>query len=227
MVRSRAALQGGKVGLHVIGLLGAAALGMACDPTRTDASYWDRRPGLASEGEKNADAGEGRGTGAGGEKSGTDTAGDGGAVPSGACARVEVTTISYRGEYAPENVGAIWIATASGAFVRTLDVWGNKRLEHAVAWQASSNGNDVDAITGATRRSAGAHIVAWDCRDARGAAVAPGSYVVHLEFTEENSSTESPPGPHRLLPFELAASVSAASVPDDATSRGFRIVPLP
>lgn len=227
MVRSRAALQRSKGVLHVVELLGVAALGASCDPARTDASYWDRRPGLTNEGETSA--GDGHGTAAGDEAAGTDATSSPSpsVAPSGACARVEVTTVSYRGEYAPENVGAIWIATASGAFVRTLDVWGNKRLEHAVAWRAASNGDDVDAITGATRKSAGAHIAAWDCRDAQGAAVAPGSYVVHLEFTEENSSDERPPGPHRLLPFELAASVSAASVPDDATTRGFRIVPLP
>lgn len=213
---------------RLLGVASIPALAVAaCDPTRTDPTYWDRAPGLASAG---------GGGGAGSAPDGTDGDGDGTVVGDGtgggepaadACARVEVTTISYRGEYAPENVGAIWITTASGAFVRTLDVWGSKRLKHAVAWLASSNGNDVDAVTGATRKSAGGRVVAWDCRDAAGAKVAPGAYVVHVEFTEENSSEDSPPGPHRLLPFDVASAVSAASAPDEAAFSGLRVVPLP
>lgn len=224
MLRSSPARPRGVTARRVAGMLFAAVGVGACDPARTDPSYWDRAPGLArpDAGAGSTDAPEDDGSGDGA------TGGGGAAAPSAsACARVEVTTISYRGEYAPENVGAIWITTASGAFVRTLDVWGSKRLKHAVAWLASSNGNDVDAVTGATRKSAGGHVVAWDCRDAQGAKVAPGAYVVNLEFTEENSSEDSPPGPHRLLPFDVASSVSAASAPDDATSTGLRVVPLP
>ena len=219
MLRSPSAFPRGVTARCVAALL----LVGACDPSRTDPSYWDRAHGLARP-----DAGAGS-PGAPGEGGGGEGAADGDVVEpaASACARVEVTTISYRGEYAPENVGAIWITTASGAFVRTLDVWGSKRLKHAVAWLASSNGNDVDAVTGATRKSAGGHVVAWDCRDAQGVKVAPGAYVANVEFTEENSSEDSPPGPHRLLPFDVASSVSAASAPDDATSTGLRVVPLP
>ncbi|MBX3205695.1 MAG: DUF2271 domain-containing protein [Labilithrix sp.] len=235
MLRSRSAhgargavLRGGRLGVPALAVVGASALVVvgvaACDPTRTDPSYWDRAPGLA------AGSATGGGEAPGGADGDGGVAAGGGADPEpirGACARVEVTTISYRGEYAPANVGAIWITTAAGGFVRTLDVWGSKRLKHAVAWLASSNGNDVDAVTGATRKSAGGHVAPWDCRDAAGVEVAPGAYVVHVEFTEENSSTGSPRGPHQALAFDVAAAVSAATAPDQAGFSGLRVVPLP
>jgi hypothetical protein len=205
-----------------IALLGASLFAAACDAARTDASYWDRAPGLQS-----GDAGTGAPRGGGTPSPGGDASGPVPEPASAACARVEVTTSTYRGEFAPENVGAIWITTSTGLFVRSLDVWGSKRLKHAVAWLAASLGNDVDAVTGATRQAAGAHLVTWDCRSAEGTRVAPGTYVVHVEFTEENSATESPPGPHRELSFVLASSVNAASLPDDTRTIGFRVVPLP
>lgn len=212
---------------YAVALLGGSlATTMACDAARTDASYWDRAPGLHDR-----DGGTGASDDDPPSSPGGSDGGDPAPAPTEptttACARVEVSTLTYRGEFAPENVGAIWITTATGTFVRSLDVWGSKRLKHAVAWLASSQGNDVDAVTGATRQGAGAHLMTWDCRSADGAKVSPGTYVVHVEFTEENSATESPPGPHHELSFVLASTVTAASAPDDATVRGFRIVPLP
>src|SRR5262245_54244406 len=124
-------------------LVCAALVASSCNPTRTDPTYWDRTALARDEDEEPSSSVD--------PTSDVDAAAPGGDVapsPSAACARIEATTISYRGEFAPNNIGAIWITTSSGAFVRTLEVWGSKRLEHAVAWLASSNGDDVDAITG-------------------------------------------------------------------------------
>jgi hypothetical protein len=122
---------------------------------------------------------------------------------------LQLTTKSYGGHYAPDNVGAIWITRADGTFVRTLEAWGTKRLRNAVAWRKASQGNVVDAITGATRQAHGTHTASWACE-------ADGAYVVHVELTEEDSAQGEPAGPHREIAFDTSVPGDVAAA-DDAT----------
>lgn len=138
--------------------------------------------------------------------------------------RAQWRTRSYGGEYARENVGAAWIETASGGFVRTLIVWAEVRREHLVAWQASAGGDVVDAITGATRGGHRTSEVAWDLRDAQGQAAAPGAYRLRLEFTEENSNKGDPAGPGLEVPFTLGAGPSLPTAPVSPQYRDVLVV---
>src|SRR5579859_1492292 len=68
---------------------------------------------------------------------------------------VTVTTVTDNGSYSPRNIGAIWIATGSAAFVKTLAVWAATRISHLTLWgsmtaTAGLSRNTVDAITSAT-----------------------------------------------------------------------------
>jgi hypothetical protein len=138
--------------------------------------------------------------------------------------RAQWRTRSYGGEYARENVGAAWIETAGGGFVRTLVVWAEVRREHLIRWDASADGNLIDAITGPTRGSHRTTEVAWDLRDAQGQAAAPGAYRLMLEFTEENSNKGDPAGPRLELPFTLGGGPSLPAVPVSPQYRDVLVV---
>jgi hypothetical protein len=98
-----------------------------------------------------------------------------------------VTTVSFNGDYAPRNVGAIWISDAGGGFVKSLNVWGNKRRRHLQTWNDASNGNTVDAVTAATQSNHGTRTGTWNCTGVDRKVVADGMYRVNVNFTESNS----------------------------------------
>lgn len=101
---------------------------------------------------------------------------------------VDFTTVTFDGEYAPRNVGAVWITDEQGVFVKTLEKWAVKRSKYLVKWKAASGGSTVDAVTGATRAQHGAHSLEWDATDADGKLVPDGVYRIYLEFTEKNGA---------------------------------------
>jgi hypothetical protein len=124
-----------------------------------------------------------------------DAGGAGGAVadagptsgePQTCTLQFQVTTVSGGSNYAPKNVGAIWISDAANHFVKSLTVWGRRRLSHLDTWRGVSGSNTVDAVTAATASSAGTRMAGWDCTDLMHTPVPDGSYVLHAEFTERN-----------------------------------------
>lgn len=138
-----------------------------------------------------------------------------GEVASDSCSlSVSVTTVSPGGRYAPRNVGAIWIADAEDRFVKSLHVWGDRRLRHVEAWNAATEaagaaGNVVDAVTGATEPSHAARSGTWNCRDFNAQPVPDGKYRVYFEVTESNGA-----GPTTFANFEkgaVAQSVQTAA----------------
>jgi hypothetical protein len=164
-------------------------------------------------------------TGAGGS-SGSATGGNGGtgggsssATDSGSptCSlSVSVTTTAPGGNYKPRNVGAIWIADSSGGFIKSLDVWGNRRLSHVTAWNAATRaagvaGNKVDAVTSATLTAHRAHNVTWNCTDYSEQVVPDDSYRVYFEITDSNGS-----GPNHFETFTKGPT--AATVQGSATN---------
>jgi hypothetical protein len=106
--------------------LALALCAAACGPaTGGDAELWAPARGVSP--------GEG---GAGGGSSGAGVAGSGGGDAatgasassgtgsgSGPALTVRFTTVSFNGEYAPENVGAVLISDSGGGFVMTLALW--------------------------------------------------------------------------------------------------------
>ncbi len=101
---------------------------------------------------------------------------------------VDFTTVTFKGQYAPKNVGAVWITNDQDVFVKTLERWAVKRSKYLVKWKAASNANVVDAVTGATRSQHGPHSLSWDGTDVNGNLVPDGTYRVYIEFTEKNGA---------------------------------------
>jgi hypothetical protein len=138
---------------------------------------------------------------------------------SGGCpVHVSVTTYSYGtgnhddDDYAPNNVGAVWVTTAAGAFVRTLAAWGPNYWEFAVTWVQQSNGSRVDIVAGATRKNHNQPIEAdWDCRDKNLQTVPAGQYLLNVEFAETEHVARSLIG-GRALSFEIGPSAKSLSV---------------
>lgn len=124
---------------------------------------------------------------------------------------VQLRSRSRDGKYAPDNVGAVWIERADGSFVRTLGVWAGTRREHLLQWNARTAANMVDAQTSATAGAHHARLYTWDLTDASGAAVAPGSFVLRAEFTEDNSNEGAAVGPTLSVPFSTSENCHVAT----------------
>jgi len=152
--------------------------------------------------------GEGGSFSVGGTNAAGGSPSTGGASSQNCSLSVTVTTTAPGGQYAPRNVGAIWVADSSGRFVKSLEVWGAKRISHVVAWNASTKsagaaGNKVDAITSATLSAHRTHNATWNCRDFNEQAVPDGSYRVYFEVADSNSG-----GPNVFEPFTKSGSPS-------------------
>jgi hypothetical protein len=110
---------------------------------------------------------------------------------------IHFTTVNQGGRYAPANVGAVWIETDSGMFIKTIKRWGNIRYTHLTAWAAASGGwptffgggnaaDQMDALSSATERTHGTRDLTWDMKDPMGKLVPDGKYKVRIEVTEDN-----------------------------------------
>jgi len=132
------------------------------------------------------------------------------------------------GEFAPKNVGAVWIADAQDTFVKTLEIWAAKRDKHLVRWRAASAANVVDAVTGATRKSHVEHTSLWDGTDTTGAAMPDGVFRVYVEFTEWNSADSGEAaGPWTVADFVKGPEPVDLLLPDEASFLGKRLVWTP
>ena len=99
----------------------------------------------------------------------------------------DVLTHSQGDRYAPHNVGAIWIETSSGTFVKTLETWYWVRGRHLTKFMSEAGGSQVDAVTGATLPSHTMHRTTWDLTDVNGQVVPDGAYQVLIEVADSNS----------------------------------------
>ncbi len=126
-----------------------------------------------------------------------------------------VRTTSYGGNYAPKHVLAIWIKDNVGNFVKSLMVRANNRKKHLVKWVASSNYNEIDAITGATLNSHTTHTVSWNCTDVAGNTVPDDDYQIWVEFTNENSYNTGNPGPFTSITFTKGNTQQLFNPPDE------------
>lgn len=101
---------------------------------------------------------------------------------------VSAVTSTTGGGYAPRNVLAIWIETNAGVFVKTLTVKAASRKYDLTKWESSSNGNIVDASTGATESSFGTVYGSWNGTDVSGKVVVDGTYKVCMELTDRSNT---------------------------------------
>ena len=132
---------------------------------------------------------------------GGDVGGDGGdtdELPEIQPVQIELKTVSPGGKYSPKNVGAVWIETDDGDYVRTLEVWAKTRKRHVVKWNVASGGDVSDAKTSATLKSHVVHELVWDGTDSSGTLVQAGAYVLRAEVTDKNGA-----GPDLGVPFAM------------------------
>jgi hypothetical protein len=166
------------------------------------------------------------GSGAAGE-GGSGAAGTGTTPPATTSGTLMVafTTVNQRGRYAPQNVGAVWIETGAGMFVKTLERWAGIRANHLVHWNMVSGGwppaffggggnnqDQMDAVSRATLRSHGMHSVMWDMKDLDGQVVPDGKYKVGIECTED----EVRPGAWKAIEFEKGPAAQTVTPSDEA-----------
>jgi hypothetical protein len=148
---------------------------------------------------------------------------DGGPIAIGPCMlKFDVTTVTANGNYAPKNVGAIWVSDANGKFVKTLRVWANARRRHLNRWIAASGQNTTDAITSATQSNHGLRSASWDCSDVNHKPVPAGGYQINVEFTERNGA-----GPTESIAFRRGAEAQSVTAPDQGNFKGARIQVMP
>jgi len=102
--------------------------------------------------------------------------------------QIRVRTSAVGGRFAPRNVGAIWIESSGGTFVKTVARWGKARAKWLLRFNASSHEDVTDAITGATLISHTTHDVTWNLTDLRQCEVPVGDYQVVMEHTDRNGS---------------------------------------
>jgi len=113
-----------------------------------------------------------------------------------------VLTVTNHGQYTPRNIGAIWVTTESGTFVKTLQRWGNSYLQYLTKWHFfSSSGNVTGAVTGATLSSHSTHNVTWNCKNTSNVEVPDGNYKIWVEYTESNGT-----GPNTSVTFTKGPS---------------------
>jgi hypothetical protein len=136
--------------------------------------------------------------------------------------KFDITTSNAGGDYAPSNVGAIWISDGGNKFVKTLKIWANKRRRHLTKWNTASAQNTTDAVTGATLNSHGLRSATWDCSDVNHQSVPFGDYHVNIEFTESNGA-----GPSLSIPFPRNATAQTLTAPDQGKFKAAHIQVTP
>lgn len=124
-----------------------------------------------------------------------------GSMPGNCSLAVTVTTASPGGRYSPRNIGAIWISDSSDRFIKTLNVWADKRAKYLKKWNEVTTAAKVpasrtDAISGATKTSHGVRTGAWNCTNTSAMKVADGDYKVCFELTDYDGQ-----GPYECVAF--------------------------
>jgi hypothetical protein len=216
------------------------------DPS-TGAAGSGSGPGAAGSGPGTGAAGSGPTTGMGGRAgapaSNAGTSGgagtrDAGAPPPppnmdpvGATCHLDVSVTTKdtgRGSYAPRNVGAIWIETSAGKFIKSLNVWAAKRIDHLGRWNSSTTAaglsrNRVDAVTAATMSGHGTRTGSWNCTDTNKQLVSNGAYQVCFDLNDTNSSSKSDCVPITI--GKTATTVMPADALPSFTARSLRFTP--
>ena len=109
---------------------------------------------------------------------------------------IDFKSVSLGGQYSPRNVGAVWVETGSGTFVKTLERWAGIRVNHLSRWNTASGGwggifgggntaDMMDAVSRATLRSHEMHRATWNMKDSKGQVIPDGMYNVVVELADD------------------------------------------
>lgn len=149
------------------------------------------------------------------------------AQPSQGVLTISFTTANQGKRYSPQNVGAIWIETNAGGFVRTLERWASSRARYLQKWTAASGGwsarggrsaDQMDAVSRATLRTEQKHQAMWNMQDPMGQLVPDGSYRVAIEVTEIDGA-----GPVEYVSFDKGPNPVQLSPPDTLPYSGLML----
>lgn len=121
-----------------------------------------------------------------------------------------VTTAAPGGRYQPKNIGAIWIQTPAGDFVKTLELWAKTRRRYLTKYNTTvGTSGAVDVTASATLPSHIAHRVSWDHRDRSGALLEAGAFRACVEVTDADAT-----GPYYCLDFDTRAGMQSLTPAD-------------
>ena len=166
-----------------------------------------------------------------------ETGGMGGMSSGMPTVTVELETVSYDGEYAPLNYGAVWFEKADGTFIKTMKRWaGTTHASDLVAWTEASGGwgsifgggntaDMMDAMSSATIRMHEMHSVTWDMKDLEDALVPDGEYVAVLEMSESRARDRE--GPLLRIPFTKGGAPQTVEPSDQEGFSGVKLTYTP
>jgi hypothetical protein len=123
----------------------------------------------------------------------------------------DVTTSPVGYQYAPRNVGAIWVQDQNGKLIKSLEVWAATRRRYLTRYASALAGAAVDVTASATLSSHRAHHATWDLKDKTGVSVAPGTYTLVMELTDGDQTG-------RTSSVSFDTSAPATTTPADAPS---------
>jgi hypothetical protein len=210
---------------------GAAGVSAAAGaPAGAAGSAGQTSAGVGAAGMSAGPAGSGAVGAAGAGMAGAMAAAGSGGSTAGSVT-VEFTTVSYDGEYAPLNYGAVWFEDASKKFIKTAKRWaGAAHATDLVGWTAASGGwgsvfggggnmaDMMDAMSSATVRTHQKHTVMWNMMNAMKQLVPDGDYVAVVEMTESRARDRA--GPVLRIPFKKGPTPQSVEVPDGASFTG-------
>jgi hypothetical protein len=135
-------------------------------------------------------------------------------APTNGTLELEYTTLSLMGRYAPKNCTAVWIETAAGQYVATIEIGAGLRRPGLVYWQdhGCTEKPGPDVVTSATLPEHEAHAATWKGLDFEGKPVADGSYALLIEVTESDKE----PGELATFPFDKGAMPYERELPVSA-----------
>jgi hypothetical protein len=177
-------------------------------------------------------AGTGGAGQAGAGTAGAGTAGTtGGSTPG--TVTVQFTTVTYGGEYAPGNYGAVWFEDASGKFIKTAKRWaGTTHASDLATWTMVSGGwgsifgggnmaDMMDAMSSATLRAHQAHMVTWNMKNAMAQLVPDGEYTAVVEMTESRARDRN--GPLLRIKFTKGPMAQTVMPPNEMNFTGIML----
>jgi len=218
-------------GRGVVGSTGAAgAAGTSGQGAAGTVATAGRAAGTSGQAAAGTLATAGRAAGTGGQMATAGSGAAGSGASTAGSVTVEFTTVSYGGEYAPLNYGAVWFEGSNKTFIKTATRWaGVVHATDLATWTAASGGwgslfgggnmaDQMDAMSSATLRTHQKHTVTWNMKDTQKQVVPNGDYVAVLEVTEDRALIRS--GPVARIPFTKGPDPQTVNVPDDKSFTG-------
>ena len=169
--------------------------------------------GSSGSGGKSSGSGCAGTSGSGGKSSSAGTSGAAGSAGSSAestSVSFTVTTMPLGGKYQPKNIGAIWIETRDGEFVKTLELWAKTRRRYLTKFnKAVGTAGTVDVTASATLLMHKTHDVLWHHIDRSALNRSPGPYRLCVEVTDASAT-----GQNYCLDFDSSAGAQTLTPAD-------------